>query len=93
MEIVFLLAAELDLSEAFARYGERLHVKFEAALRHLQSQPELGAVFRGRFRRKLVIRSPFAIYYTIEGDRLMVYGVIDQRQAPARIIRRLAGGS
>ncbi len=91
MEIVLLLAAELDLFEAYDRYGEKLHEKIDAALRHLQDQPEIGVVFRGQFRRKLVLRSPFAIYYVVEGNRIMIYGVIDQRQDPQKIIERFGG--
>lgn len=45
--------------------------------------------FRNRFRRKLVPRSPFAIYYTVEGGRLIIHAVFDQRQDPQKILDRL----
>jgi len=67
MEVVFLLAAELDLFEAYERHGENLHDKIDAAIEHLRNHPKIGTSFRGKFRRKLVMRSPFSIYYAIEG--------------------------
>ena len=91
MEVVFLLSAELDLFQAYEIYGDRLHEKIDAALRLLASQPALGSplAFKGGFRRKLVLRSPFAIYYTLEGQRIIVHGVIDQREDPEKILGRL----
>lgn len=88
-EIVFILAAELDISSAYEIHGEALHEKIDAELRLLQQHPEIGPVFKGRFRRRLVLRSTFAIYYSVEGERIVVCGVTDQRQSPEKIEERL----
>ena len=92
MEVVFLLAAEVDLFNAYERHGDALHDKIDAALRLLQAHPEIAPRFRDRFRRKLVLRSPFAIYYTVEGNRIIVHAIFDQRQDPQKIIDRLGKG-
>jgi len=89
MEIVFLLSAEIDLYSAYERGGDSLHLQIDAALSFLKSQPEIGSVFKGGFRRKLVIRTPFAIYYTCEGQRIIVHGIVDQREDPEKIWARL----
>jgi plasmid stabilization system protein ParE len=89
MEIVFLLSAELDLFQAYEIHGEPLHTKIDAALKLLVSHPEMAPSFGRGFRRKLVLRSPFAIYYTIEGQRMIIHGVINQREDPKTILARL----
>lgn len=61
-----------------------------AALQFLQAHPEFAPKFRSPFRRKLVPRSPFAIYYTVESSRLIIHAVFDQRQNPRKILDRLA---
>lgn len=89
MEVVFLLAAELDLFQAYEQYGEPLHAKIDATLEQLRHHPQLGPSFKDQFRRKLVIKSSYAIYYITEGDRIIVHAIIDQRQNPDTIIARL----
>jgi len=44
----------------------------------------------GRYYRLLAKRFPFAIYYTIEGDDIIVYAVLDNRRSPAWIRDRLS---
>jgi plasmid stabilization system protein ParE len=92
MEVVFLLSAELDLFQAYERHGDALHDKIDTALQFLRAHPEFAPTFRNRLRRKLVARSPFAIDDTIEGNRLIIHAVFDQRQDPQKILARLAKG-
>jgi hypothetical protein len=42
-------------------------------------------------RRLLVQGFPFGIFYTLEGRRIIVSGVMDLRQDPKVIARRLRG--
>jgi plasmid stabilization system protein ParE len=92
MDVVFLLSAELDLFQAYEQHGDALHDKIDTALQFLQAHPEFAPKFRNPFRRKLVPRSPFAIYYTVEGSRLIIHAVFDQRQDPQKILDRLTKG-
>jgi plasmid stabilization system protein ParE len=89
MEIVFLLAAELDLFQAYEQSGEPLHNKIDATLDQLKLHPRIGPMFKEPFRRKLIIKTPYAIYYTIEGERIIIHAIVDQRQNPDSVTSRL----
>lgn len=43
----------------------------------------------GRLHRMLARRFPFAIYYDLQGDSATVVAVLDCRQNPASIVKRL----
>lgn len=91
MEIVFLREAEDDLFRSYEKWGEPLHRRIDHTLQLLRSNPELGVGFVGPFRRKLVVESPFAICYVVEPRRIVVHGIVDQRQSPEAIRRKLGG--
>ena len=89
-ELVFLLSADTDIQSAFEfyeRYQEGLGEVFmrhlDLALGHLCANPALAPVFHGTYRRLLVHGFPFGVFYTIEGRRIIIAGVMDLRQAPA----------
>lgn len=46
----------------------------------------------GRLHRALAKRFPFAVYYEIKGQEVIVMAVLDCRQNPASIVARLAEG-
>jgi hypothetical protein len=43
----------------------------------------------GRLHRMLSKRFPFAVYYDLQGDSVTVVAVLDCRQNPASIVKRL----
>ena len=94
--IELLRAAEADLLEHFIRLeergggrGERFYRSLDRALELLRQQPEMAPVYRGKIRR-LVLRSfELGVFYAIEGDRLMIGAILDLRQDPDQIERRL----
>jgi hypothetical protein len=45
--------------------------------------------FFGKYHRLLSRRFPFAVYYTVENQDIMVYAVLDCRSNPAWIAGRL----
>lgn len=47
-------------------------------------------VFFGRYRRLLSRRFPWAIYYHVEEDNVLVYAVLDNRSDPGRAWQRLS---
>ena len=72
MEIVVLLAAELDVQTAFNRfeeYREGLGVTFlqelDVAYEYLQRHPRIGRLYAEDRRRFLVPNFPFGIFYSI----------------------------
>ncbi len=96
MEIVPLLAADLDIQSAFAFHEdcrEGLSAIFmhrlDEAFGQLRLFPECGPLVRGDYRRLLVPGFPYGIFYTVEPRGIIVSGVMDTRQDPETIIRRL----
>jgi plasmid stabilization system protein ParE len=87
--------ALLDLEEGFSFYerqGAGLGRYFlDSLFADIDSLLQTGGIHRivyGRYR-KLAKRFPFAIYYAIANGRLEVWRVLDCRQNPARITRKL----
>jgi len=97
MRVELLQGAEADLLEAYVRLeeqrpglGERFYRTLDFALERLRRHPEMAPVYMGAYRR-LVLRSfGFGVFYTIAGDRLMVGSILDLRQDPEAIARRLS---
>jgi plasmid stabilization system protein ParE len=96
MEIVVLLAAELDIQAAFNRfeeYREGLGVTFvqelELAYEYLQRHPYIGRLYAEDRRRFLVPNFPFGIFYSVSGARIVISAVLHLRQDPERIRERL----
>jgi hypothetical protein len=61
----------------------------DAALTLLRTFPEAAPVFRGRYRRLLVPRFPYGIFYSIESGRIILYSVLYLPNDPQTILRRL----
>lgn len=96
LEIVFLRGAEADLLAAFTRYENRLEglgeeslIAIDGGVTLIGEFPEIAPVYHLSFRRLVVSRFPFGIFYAIESDRIVVHAVLDLRQAPEKILKRL----
>ena len=50
----------------------------------------MHSVHFGRYHRLLSKRFPFAIYYRVEDQNVLVYAVLDCRRSPAWIRKRLS---
>ena len=97
MEVVFLLSAERDLQEAYnwveehRRGREQFFLQdVELRLEHLKRFPLIGRLYRGRYRRLLIPRYPFGIFYVVESYRIVIHAVPDLRQDPERIRERFS---
>jgi plasmid stabilization system protein ParE len=97
MEVVLLLAAERDLQEAYNwveehRPGREQFFLQAVGLRleHLKRFPLIGLLYRGRFRRLLIPRYPFGIFYVVESNRIVLHAVLDLRQDPEKIRERFS---
>jgi toxin ParE1/3/4 len=95
-EIVFLLSADADIQTAYEFYeafqlgrGEIFMRHLDVAFTRLHTFPEIAPLFHGAYRRLLVHGFPYGIFYTIEGLRIIVAGVMDLRQDPNAVRRRL----
>ena len=97
-ELVFLFAADADIQAAYEFYeayqtgrGELFMRHLDVALGRLRTFPELAPPFHEAHRRLLVHGFPYGIFYTMEGRRIIVAGIMDLRQDPETIRRRLRG--
>ncbi len=57
----------------------------EAVIETIQQMPKLYAKRHNHFRRALIRRFPFSIFYTIEEKTLVVHAIFDNRQDPVRL--------
>jgi len=92
-EVVLLHSAQADLLEIYSTYGEYWYLEVDKTLGKLKNDPGLGSPYHEEYRRKLVLNSPFGIFYTEVGDRVMVAFVLDLRQDLDAILRRLRAKS
>ena len=97
MEVVFLLSAERDLQGAYnwveePRQGSEQFFLQEVELRleHLKRFPLIGQLYRGRYRRLLIPRYPFGIFYVVESNRIVIHAVPDLRQDSEKIRERFS---
>ena len=81
-----------DLAEAFVWYEERaegigqaLVRAFFAAIALATRQPTLHRNVHAEFRRVLLRRYPYWLYYTVEGDEVVFFLLYPARRDPARI--------
>lgn len=98
MELILLLSADQDIQSAFERYesyqegcGEVFLRHLDASLTLLRTQPLIGREVGRSHRRLLMSRFPFGVFYQVQPTRIVVNGVMDLRQDPKAIRRRLFG--
>lgn len=97
-ELVFLLAAESDMQLAYEFQEELQHgrgviliQRLDDALGRLRQFPEGAPVYHKAYRRLLVPGFPYGIFYSMVGRRIIIAGVLDLRQNPSSVLRRLKG--
>ena len=91
-QVVFEAPAQAEISEAFDWYekrsyglgGDFLRV-IGAAEEQLSRNPEAFPSIRGRFRRILLRRFPYALHFELLNDqRVSVLACLHHRRSPAR---------
>ena len=99
MKVRITEPAEKDLEKGTRFYERQTPGLGEYFLDSLSADIDSLAYFAGIHRtlfgcyRLLAKRFPFAIYYKIKNDEAIVLAVLDCRQNPARIEKRLSGNS
>ncbi|MBN1506831.1 MAG: type II toxin-antitoxin system RelE/ParE family toxin [Sedimentisphaerales bacterium] len=85
----FLPAARQDIADAFAWYeqqGSGLGLDFlrhvEAVVAEIQRHPAMYPAVLDDYRRALVRRFPYVIFYAVEPERIVVYAVFHCSQNP-----------
>jgi len=96
MKIKILDSAQRDLLDGYRFYenreiglGNYFLDSLYSDIDSLQLYAGIHGIHFGRFHRMLSKRFPFAIYYRIEGDKAVVYAILDCRRRPAWTRKRL----
>jgi plasmid stabilization system protein ParE len=96
--LVLLFQADEDIQAAFNRYenfqegrGEVFMRHLDAALTLMRQHPEIAPVYGDRYRRMLIRDFPYGIFYEVQPQRIIVGAIMDLRQNPDTIRRKLFG--
>jgi plasmid stabilization system protein ParE len=88
-ELIIALEAEQDIAEAYAWYeglrtglGEEFLTCVEACLEALCRVPEMHAIVHEGYRRGLVRRFPYAVFYEYAESTVTVYGIFHTSRDP-----------
>lgn len=87
--IAFHEAAADELAEAAAFYeaegpglGRAFLAEVDSALQILTRFPEASPLLRGRVRRKVLPRFPYALLYSLQADQLRILAVAHEKRRP-----------
>ncbi len=96
VELIMAPEAEQDISEAYGWYEERrvgLGEEFlscvDACIQAICRTPGMHAPMHENYRRGLVRRFPYAVFYEYAAETVTVYGVVHTSQDPAKWRNRL----
>jgi len=91
--------AESDVAEAYAWYEERspglgleFILAFEARLALVEQSPFACQVVHQQVCRALLRRFPYALFYVVEEERLVVIACLHAKRNPDLLRRRVSGG-
>jgi plasmid stabilization system protein ParE len=97
-DFIFLPEAEQDIAESYAWYeeqapylGEQFLLCIDASILSIRRTPNLYAIAYQRYRRALLRRFPYAIFYEYEEKRkqIVIYSVFHCAQDPEKWRGRL----
>ena len=94
-ELIVRPLAEADLAEAHAWYegqrqglGDEFLDEVDTAFARITDAPLRYPIVHRDMRRTLTKRFPFAIFYVVEPERVVVLAVLNQARDPERWRRR-----
>jgi plasmid stabilization system protein ParE len=90
-ELIVAPGAEQDIAEAYAWYegrrtglGEEFLSCVDACLEAIRRTPEMHAFVHETYRRGLVRRFPYAVFYEYSEDTVTVYGIFHTSRNPEK---------
>lgn len=94
--LIVLPKAEQDIADAYAWYesrtrglGEYFLRKLDDCFASLEQRPLMFEVVLDDFRRALVHRFPYAVFFEYTQDRVIVHSVFHCSQDPEKIRKQL----
>jgi plasmid stabilization system protein ParE len=95
-KLIIAPEVEQDLAEASAWYesrraglGEEFLSCVDACIAAILRMPELQAIVHKQYRRALVRRFPYAVFYEYEADTVTVYSIFHAARDPEKWRQRL----
>jgi plasmid stabilization system protein ParE len=95
-ELIIAPEAEQDLAEAYSWYesrraglGEEFLTNVDACIQAIRRTPEMHRMVHENYRRGLVRRFPYAVFYEYVNDVVTVYCVFHTSRDPAKWRQRL----
>ena len=96
VEIVLSAEAELDITEAYAWYegrrcglGAEFFSSVEACIENIRHRPDMYPVVHESFRRSLVRRFPYAVFYEMLDETVTIYALFHTARDPDKWRQRL----
>jgi len=96
IELIVAPEAEQDLTEAYAWYqqqrpglGEEFLTCVDAAIASIVRSPEARGLIHLNYRRALVRRFPYAVFYEYLGEAVTIYGIFHGARDPQKWRTRL----
>ncbi len=94
--VEFLSGADAELQGAFNRFeeyqegfGVEFMVAVDAYLARLAEVPESAPIYAEQVRRQVMRGFPYGVFYEAHPTRILVIAILDLRQDPEQIRRRL----
>lgn len=92
MKLSYTDRARADLETAFIWYEQQRHRLghefldcVEMVIAQIEDMPKVYNIYHEQFRRALLKRFPFAVFYTIEKTEIIIHAIFDTRQNPAKL--------
>jgi plasmid stabilization system protein ParE len=96
VKLVIAPEAALDIGEAYAWYethrvglGEEFLGSIDGCFARICREPEMFTCVHDSYRRALIRRFPYAVYYELAGSKITVYAVFHTSRDPAKWRQRL----
>jgi plasmid stabilization system protein ParE len=96
VELILAAEAELDLAEAYAWYenrrsglGEEFLSSVDACMEGIRRHAEMYPVIHEGYRRALIRRFPYAVFYELSHDKVTIYAVFHTSRNPNKWRERL----
>lgn len=90
LKLILRPEAEADALEAYRWYSEQLPglgeeflAEIDRALETIRANPEAHPKLHREFRRVLTRRFPYALFYAVRGDRIVVFAILHTARDPA----------
>lgn len=98
VRVVAAPEAEQDVADAYAWYegqraglGEEFLGCLDACMEAIRRSPKMHPTAFSKFRRALLRRFPYAVFYEYDSDVVTVFGVFHTSRHPIRWMKRVAG--